>query len=139
MLISPASDVPIFRQIQQQVQRAVATGRLGVGEQVPSVRALAESLVVNPNTVARAYQELIRSGVLESRSGRGIFVAERRQVFSEAERNRRLQLAAEQLCHEAILLDSTFPEVRALVESAWRELQRPPVPSDPPTQPPSKK
>ena len=79
--ISPASDVPIFRQILQQMHQAVAVGRLQVGEQLPAVRVLAEELVINPNTVARAYQELIREGSLESRSGRGVFVAERRQVF----------------------------------------------------------
>jgi GntR family transcriptional regulator len=54
--IAPASDVPIFRQILQQVHHAVAVGRLQVGEQLPAVRVLAEELVINPNTVARAYQ-----------------------------------------------------------------------------------
>jgi len=122
--ISPASDVPIFRQIIQQIHRAVAVGRLSVGEQLPAVRALAEALVINPNTVARSYQELIREGVLESRSGRGVFVSERRQVFSDAERARRLQHAAEQLCHEALLLGSGLPEVRATLEAKWKELQR---------------
>jgi GntR family transcriptional regulator len=122
--LSPASDVPIFRQIMQQVHRAVAVGRLQVGEQLPAVRVLAEELVINPNTVARAYQELIREGVLESRSGRGVFVTARRQVFSVEERSRRLQHAAEQLCHEAILLGSELPEIRTILEAKWRQLQR---------------
>ena len=124
--ISPASDVPIFRQIMHQIQRAVAGRALRVGDQLPAVRTLAETLVVNPNTVARAYQELIREGLLESRSGRGVFVAERRQVFSEAEQTRRLRNLAEQLCHEASLLGSTWPELRVLVEGTWKELQRKP-------------
>ncbi len=124
--ISPASDVPIFRQIMHQIQRAVAVRTLGVGDQLPPVRTLAETLIVNPNTVARAYQELIREGLLESRSGRGVFVAERRQVFSEAEQTRRLRNLAEQLCHEASLLGSTWPELRLLVEGIWKELQRKP-------------
>src|SRR5580693_2330715 len=122
--ISPASDVPLFRQITQQVQRAVALGRLKVGDQVPAVRVLAEMLVINPNTVARAYQELIRDGVLESRSGRGVFVSKRRQVFADAERQRRLQQAAEQLCHEAILLDFKVQEVRKVLDATWPQLQR---------------
>ncbi len=122
--LSPASDVPIFRQIVQQIQRAVALGQLAVGQQLPAVRVLAEILVVNANTVARSYQELIRDGVLESRSGRGVFVAERRSVFSQPERTRRLQHAAEQLCHEAILLGAGLPEVRATLEATWKELQR---------------
>ncbi len=122
--ISPASDIPIFRQLVQQIQRAVVVGKLRVGEQLPAVRVLAESLVINPNTVARAYQELIRDGVLESQAGRGVFVAERRQIFSEAERNRRLRQATEQLCHEAVLLDVSQAEVQTILRDAWKNLQR---------------
>jgi GntR family transcriptional regulator len=121
--ILPASDVPIFRQIMHQIQRAVAGRAMDVGEQLPAVRVLAEMLVVNPNTVARAYQELIREGLLESRSGRGVFVAERRQVFSQAEQARRLRHLAEQLCHEAALLGTQWLEVKLLVETTWNELQ----------------
>lgn len=121
--IAPASDVPIFRQIQQQIQQAVAVGKLRVGEQLPTVRTLAEELVINPNTVARAYQELIRDGVLESRAGRGVFVSERRQVFSDAERARRLRHSALQLCHEALLFDAGLTETRRILEEAWSELQ----------------
>ena len=122
--LSPASDVPLFRQITQQIHRAVAVGKMQVGEQLPAVRTLAEELVINPNTVARSYQELIREGILESRSGRGVFVAERRQVFSDEERDRRLQHAAEQLCHEAILLGTGLPEIHSVLESKWKDLQR---------------
>jgi GntR family transcriptional regulator len=98
--LSPASDIPIYRQIIQHIRRAVVRRQLDLGEQLPAVRVLAEALVVNPNTVARAYQELIRDGLLESRSGVGVFVAEKmRQVFSEEERGRRLDHAVEQLLH----------------------------------------
>jgi len=121
--ISPASDVPIFKQIAQHIQQAVARGQLRVGEQAPAVRVLAETLTINPNTVARAYQELIRDGMLESRTGRGVFVAERRQVFSNAERLRRLRHGAEQLCHEAVLLGSDLKEVREIVETQWNAIQ----------------
>jgi GntR family transcriptional regulator len=121
--ISPASDVPIFRQIVQQIHRAVALGHIQVGEQLPAVRTLAEMLVINPNTVARSYQELIRDGVLESRSGRGVFVTEKRQVFSQQERLRRLRHAAEQLCHEAVMLSFGWPEIREVLEAKWKEIQ----------------
>ena len=121
--LSPASDIPIYRQIIQHIRRAVAQGQLGIGEQLPAVRVLAEALVVNPNTVARSYQELIRDGVLESRSGRGVFVTEKRQVFSQQERMRRLRHAAEQLCHEAVMLSFGFPVVREVLEAKWKEIQ----------------
>lgn len=121
--ISAASDVPIFRQLAQQIQGAVVAGKLVVGEQLPAVRVLAETLVINPNTVARAYQELTREGVLESQAGRGVFVAERRQIYSEAERERRLRHTASQMCHEAILLNADLPEVKSILDATWKELQ----------------
>ena len=123
--LSPASDVPIYRQIIQHIRRAVSQGHLELGEQLPAVRTLAETLVVNPNTVARAYQELIRDGVLESRSGVGVFVAEKvRQVFSPAERQRRLSLAVEQVLFEALALDFTLPDVKAALEEQWKIYKR---------------
>lgn len=123
--ISPASDVPIFRQVIQQIQRAVALKRLEVGAQLPAVRVLAESLVINSNTVARAYQELIREGVLESRVGVGVFVAARRQIFSEEEQLRRLRHAAEQLCHEAMLREIPLSKACSILEETWETLQQP--------------
>ena len=60
--INTGSATPIYKQITDQVRLAVATGRLAVGDQLPSVRAMAEELVVNPNTVARAYTDLAREG-----------------------------------------------------------------------------
>jgi GntR family transcriptional regulator len=120
--VSPASDVPIFRQIVQQVHRAAATGQLKSGEQLPAVRTLAEVLVLNPNTVARSYQELIRDGLLESRQGRGVFVTDKRPVFPRAERARRLHEAAGQLCNEAMLLGAGLPETREVLEAKWKEL-----------------
>jgi GntR family transcriptional regulator len=68
--INTGSDTPIYKQITDQARLAVTRGRLAVGDQLPSVRALAEELVVNPNTVARAYADLMREGLLESRAGR---------------------------------------------------------------------
>jgi len=122
--LAPASDIPIYRQIIQHIRRAVVQGQLGLGEQLPAVRVLAEALVVNPNTVARAYQELIRDGLLESRSGVGVFVAEKmRQVFSDDERERRISHAVEQLLHEALLLNFSLPEIRTTLDTQWKALQ----------------
>lgn len=121
--VSPASDVPIFKQISQQIRRALATGRLKSGEQLPTVRHLAEILVINPNTVARAYQDLIREGVLESQSGRGVYVTEQKRNFSDVERVRRLEGSVEQLCHEAMLLDASLTEVGQILEKKWKELK----------------
>lgn len=109
--VIPGSGAAIYRQIADQVRRAVASGDLSVGDPLPSVRALAKELVVNPNTVAKAYAELNADGVLETQPGRGVFVAQRRSVYSEAERLRRLDEALETAINESIRLDFSSAEI----------------------------
>jgi GntR family transcriptional regulator len=72
---NPSSGVPIYLQLMEQVKHAIETGALKPGEQLPGIRPLAEELVVNPNTVAKAYRELEHAGVVELRQGAGAFVA----------------------------------------------------------------
>ena len=102
--IALGSPTPIYWQIVEQVTRAVADGALKPGDQLPSVRALAERLVINPNTVARAYKDLEREGVVESMRGKGLYIAEKRQVFSEEERQRRFDQALDLFLHEVRVL-----------------------------------
>jgi len=73
--LNPSSGVPIYRQIQDQIRFGIASGLLTPGEQLPTVRALAVELSVNPNTVIKAYNELERDGVLNTEQGTGTFVA----------------------------------------------------------------
>ena len=72
---NPSSGVPIYLQLMEQVKHAIETGALRPGEQLPGIRPLAEELVMNPNTVAKAYRELEHEGVIELRHGAGAFVA----------------------------------------------------------------
>ena len=72
---NPASGVPIYLQLMEQVKHNVETGALRPGEQLPGIRPLAEELVINPNTVAKAYRELEHEGVIELRHGAGAFVS----------------------------------------------------------------
>lgn len=72
---NPSSGVPVYRQLVEQVRHAIETGALRPGEQLPGTRTVAEDLVMNPNTVAKAYQELEHQGVIEMRKGLGAFVA----------------------------------------------------------------
>jgi len=120
-IISTGSATPIYRQITEQVRLAVATGKLEVDEQLPSVRALAEELVVNPNTVARAYADLAREGVIASRVGRGVFIIRKRKVFTREEGWRRLEPLIDSLIGEAISLDFAAEEVE---EALKRKLQQ---------------
>ena len=119
--IAPGSSTPIFRQIVDQVRLAVARGAADEGDQLPSVRALAERLVLNPNTVARAYAELSREGLIETQQGKGVFVASRRQVYTRAERLRRLEPALDALVNEAVALNFSPAE---LIDVLQRKLAK---------------
>ena len=72
---NPASGVPIYLQLMEQVKHSIETGALRPGEQLPGIRPLAEELVINPNTVAKAYRELEHEGIIELRQGAGAFVS----------------------------------------------------------------
>ena len=119
--ISTGSTTPIYRQITEQVRLAVATGKLEVDDQLPSVRALAEELVINPNTVARAYADLAREGVIESRAGRGVFVIRKRKVFTREEGWRRLEPLIDTIIGEAMAMDFTAEAVQDAVEKKLRQ------------------
>jgi GntR family transcriptional regulator len=128
--VTTGSGTPIYRQIVEQVRLGVATGALSPGDAMPSVRSLAERLVVNPNTVARAYADLVRDGVLDSHQGRDVFVAStKRQVYSRAERLRRLRQALEAFVNEAVFLDFSPDEIRNAVDEKLAELDLHPKPA----------
>jgi GntR family transcriptional regulator len=127
--ITTGSGTPIYRQIIEQVKLGVATGTLVPSDAMPSVRSLAEQMLVNANTVVKAYAELVRDGVLESHHGKGFFVAEKRQVYSNAERLRRLRLAVDAFVHEAVFLDFTADEIRQAVDEKLADLDLEPKPA----------
>ncbi|MCX5660685.1 MAG: GntR family transcriptional regulator [Planctomycetota bacterium] len=116
IVVATGSSVPIYRQVVEQVRLAAATGRAKAGDALPSVRTLAEELVVNPNTIAKAYGELVREGIAEAQPGRGVFIAAKRSVYSRAERARRVEGALEEFIHEAVCLGMPEEEIRALFE-----------------------
>ncbi len=118
--IEERSPVPIYEQIKTGLRGLVARGLLEPGDQVPAIRPLAETLVVNPNTIARAYRELILEGFLESRRGEGNFVSSkaRKQVGNG------LETAGRQF-QEAILAARraglSWSHIRTLVHQAQEE------------------
>jgi GntR family transcriptional regulator len=126
--ITTGSGTPIYRQIIEQVRLGVATGALAPGDAMPSVRSLAEQNLVNANTVVKAYADLVRDGVLESHHGKGFFVAEKREVYSRAERRRRLRQALDAFIHEALFLDFTADEIRQAVHEKLANLDLEPKP-----------
>jgi GntR family transcriptional regulator len=103
----------ISKQIVDAVRMKIATAELVTGDQLPSVRGLAQQLCVNPNTVAKAYTELTTEGWVESRQGLGLYVATPRQRLSDAERARRLDEAIARFIRDVIALDYPPDEVQA--------------------------
>ena len=90
------SGVPVYRQLIDQVQAAIAAGVLAVGDQLPTVRQVAVDLVINPNTVLRAYREMEIRGTLDTQQGSGTFIADKKIEYSKVERDRQLgQLVGE--------------------------------------------
>ena len=85
---NPSSGVPIYLQLMEQVKHGIETGALRPGEQLPGIRPLAEELVVNPNTVAKAYRELEHEGVIELRQGAGAFVSARARAQKQTDKLR---------------------------------------------------
>ena len=113
--IDAASHTPIYQQVVEQVRALVVSGRLPAGERLPSVRGLAELLLVNPNTVARAYRELERDGVVVSRQGDGVFVADQASPFRAAQRRRMLAGSIDRLFAEAAQLGLEPADVQDLI------------------------
>ena len=113
---------PISKQIVDGVRRAVATGELAPGAQLPSVRGLAVQLSINPNTVAKAYAELTAEGWLEARQGLGLFVAPPRQRLSHDERERRMDEAVSRFVHDVIALDYPADDAVARIDQELRLL-----------------
>ncbi len=113
--IVPSSRVPIYQQLVQQVRSGVARGDLTAEERLPSVRQLSRDLVINPNTVARAYTELEREGMLHTRPGLGVFVAAVKTELTKDVRRRRLVELLDGLLTEAVHLGFSREEVQKLL------------------------
>ena len=114
-LIESASRVPIYRQLVDQIREAIARGRLKPDERLPSVRELSRQLVINPNTVARVYTELEREGILNTRPGLGVFVAQPRNELTKRARKDRLTCLVDGLLTEAVHLGFSGAELMAVM------------------------
>ena len=115
---NPASGVPIYLQLMERVKHAVETGALRPGEQLPGIRPLAEELVINPNTVAKAYRELEHEGVIELRHGAGAFVtANARAKKGTTDRLRAAQTVVAAAVERLRARDVTDDEIRRLFEA----------------------
>jgi GntR family transcriptional regulator len=123
--IQAQDGVPIYLQVMQQIKYLVASGRLGPGEELPSIRALAEQLLVNPNTIARAYRELEVAGVVEKRRTAGTYVAESGSPLARKERLKLLKERIDQLLVEAFQMGFDLDEVLKQVQQSELAVHNP--------------
>ena len=124
--ISASSGVPVYLQLEQQITQAIASGLLSAGDPLLSVRKMAAELRINPNTVARAYQNLERDGVIRTVPGGGTFVGDLTAVgqgLLKSEKLRRLRPLADQLVIEAAQLMVTPEDLHKLVDTALNAQQ----------------
>ena len=113
--IDPADGVPIYRQIVNQVRYAVASGLLEPGDELPTIRALALTLKVTPNTIVKAYEELEAAGILQKRHGSGTFVSGERTRLADRERRRIIEQRIDALLAEAHHLGFSLEELFKLI------------------------
>src|SRR6266704_670412 len=113
--IATGDGVPIYLQIANQVKHLVASQRLAPGDEIPPIRVLAHQLLVNPNTVARAYLELERAGLVVKRHGSGTYISETGSPLARRERLKIVTQRADALVIEAAHLDIELEEVVELI------------------------
>jgi GntR family transcriptional regulator len=114
--LEPASPVPMYLQIVEQVRHALAAGALRPGDELPSVRTLAARHLINPNTVARAYLELERDGFLCKRRGAGTYVSADAAALSAGDRLRAVRALLDKAFTAAWDYGFTQPEIRELMD-----------------------
>src|SRR5262245_60341383 len=121
---NPSSGVPIYLQLMEQVKHAIETGALRPGDQLPGIRPLAEELVMNPNTVAKAYRELEHQGVIELRHGAGAFVSAQAQPKKATDKVRAAQAIVADAMEKLRKRGMTDEEIRRLFEAELSGLTR---------------
>ncbi|NLV39619.1 MAG: GntR family transcriptional regulator [Candidatus Hydrogenedentes bacterium] len=121
--INQSDGTPIYFQIVRHIKHLIATGRLGPGDELPTVRALAQQLVINPNTVVRAYRDLEAAGLISSRRGAGTRVADRPVPYSEDECRRILSERLDGVIVEARNLNIPLGKVVELLKERDRALR----------------
>ena len=121
--IDPTKSEPIYVQLMNEIKYFIATGMIEPGEALPSVREMALKLRINPNTVARAYRELERDGVVVTMRGKGVFVADSPRSTDKQRAHAELRNALDGLLVEAFHLGVSPEKVRELLESRIENLK----------------
>lgn len=122
--ISVHDGVPIYRQIVNQVKYMVASGQIQSGEELPPIRVLAKQLLVTPNTIVKAYDELEREQVVQKRQGSGTYVSDFLSPLAKREQHRILAQRADVLLTEAQQMNVSFSDLVELLQERHEQLLR---------------
>lgn len=117
------SGEPIYRQIVEAIKYKVACGQLAAEERLPSIRALAEALKINPRTVVKAYEELQHAGLVVRRHGRGVFVAPNQTAIRQSVRQKAITDMARRMLAEAFRLGADRAEVLEIIKSEANKME----------------
>lgn len=115
--LNPQSGVPIYLQLIEQVKHGIENGALRPGDQLPGIRKLAESIPMNPNTVAKAYKELEHMGLVELRQGSGAFISEGLDTKELTDRMKSARPIVEKTVERLLQMGLSEEEVRRLIEA----------------------
>jgi GntR family transcriptional regulator len=119
-----ANGAPIYRQIIQQIEYAILSGRMKSGDRLPTIRSLAVDLKTNPNTIARAYSELEIRGILATQVGSGTYIADKKPVVEDDSLNRKIREVLTRFVQEMRDLGVEKRELVRLVETHIKEEKR---------------
>jgi GntR family transcriptional regulator len=121
--LNPNSGVPLYLQLQHQLQQRILTGQLPRGEQLPAVRELSAQLGINSITVGKVYQILEREGFVETRRGLGTFVSHQSPALDLEARLRQIGPTMDQLVAEAVHLGLTEQNIQSLFSDKFRQFK----------------
>ena len=122
--LDPVNGAPIYRQIIQQIEYAILSGRMRPGDRLPTIRSLAVELKTNPNTIARAYGELEIRGILATHVGSGTYISDKKPVMEDDSLNRKIQKVLGRFVQEMRDLGVEKRELVKLIESFIKEEKR---------------
>jgi GntR family transcriptional regulator len=122
--LDPANGVPIYRQLIQQIEYAILSGRMRPGDRLPTIRSLAVDLKTNPNTIAKAYGELEIRGILATQVGSGTFIADKKPVMEDDSLNRKIREVLARFVQEMRDLGVEKRELVKLIESFSKEEEK---------------
>ena len=121
--VNARSGSPVYRQIMDQIHYYVASNVLSPGSKLPSIRALAKSVAVNPSTIVKAYTELEHAGVIENKQGLGAFIADTRKTLTQEEIENTLRQSLREVWVQAGQLGAGAETVRRLLDEEGKKIR----------------